>query len=129
MRGSLALLAVTVTLLTGCGQKYYYYDEYVNETARGALKSSKNVWVRTVDYNNDLITAELKRQGFTIDASKADFIITVHDESTELAFTVHDAKTNQIIFSKVAMFVLLPSMEDRRTFILSNLNLFLGVKA
>lgn len=125
-RGTILLIATIAALATtACGQKYVYYDDYVNGAARSKLQASKNVWIETVDYNNDLIATELKALGFSIDASKADFVISVSDAQTRMTFTVREAKSNDIVFSKVAIFTIIPTLDDRRDFIRQNLQLFL----
>ena len=118
---------LALAALSACGgSKYVTYDEYTNAALQSKLKGSKNVWVRKIDYNNDLIIAELKNRGFAIDASKADYVLDVADDGSQISLVVWDAKGSGIAFSKVATFKLPPRLEDRRNFIRESINLFSG---
>lgn len=137
-RLALGLAALPLALALGCaGPKYYVYDEYLNKEGQAKVANSKNVWVSTSDYNADLIIVELKDKGYTIDASKADFSMSLTSDQCSggldvkqaimtLTFSVRDARTSAVIFSKVGMYTAWPTNEQVREFIHENLALFQG---
>jgi len=140
-RLALGLAALPLALAFGCaGPKYYVYDEYLNKEGQAKVASSENVWVSTSDYNADLIIVELKDKGYTIDASKADFSMSLTSDQCAggldikqaimtLTFSVRDARTSAVIFSKVGMYTSWPTNEQVRAFIHENLALFQGHSA
>jgi hypothetical protein len=132
--GRTLLLGATLAVLgSGCARYNATYDEYLDVNAQARVAKSKNVWVSSVDYNNDLIVVELKAKGYTIDASKADYSIDLDTEVhwggfPTLTFSIKDAKTSKIIFSRVAFGPVGRPMtnDDVQHFIRSNLAEFQG---
>lgn len=142
LRLTLRLVAPMLALAAlGCaGPKYYVYDEYLNKEMQAKVSASKNVWVSTSDYNADLIIVELKQKGYAIDASKADFSMSLTSDvcasgmdakqaMMTLTFMVRDARSNGVIFSKVGMYTSWPTNEQVREFIHENLTIFQGPSA
>jgi hypothetical protein len=137
-RVAFGLAALPLALAFGCaGPKYYVYDEYLNKQGQAKVAASKNVWVSTSDYNADLIIVELKQKGYTIDASKADFSMSLTSDvctsgmdakqaMMTLTFSVRDARTSAVIFSKVGMYTAWPTNDQVREFIHENLANFQG---
>lgn len=129
-----ALLGLTMSsaLLgsAGCAtQKVFVYDSYANEQASAKVRGSKKVWIKTVDCDHDLLVAELKQQGFTIDRSQADYAIGVNEDGLAVTFNVYDGKTNELIYSKVYFrFLEEETHEQFRAFIRQNLNDFIAGK-
>jgi hypothetical protein len=139
LRLTMRLFAPILALAAiGCGgPKYYIYDEYLNKEAQAKVNTSKNVWVSTSDYNADLIIVELKQKGFTIDAAKADFSMSLTSDvcasgmdakqaMMTLTFMVRDVRTRAVIFSKVGMYTAWPTNVQVREFIHENLAVFQG---
>ena len=132
LAGLLAVFAV------GCAQHYAVYDEYLDTAGQAKVAKSKNVWVTSVDYNNDLIVVELKSKGYSIDASKADFSIDLDSDVftgtsayskfilTTLTFTVRDAKSGKVLFSRIGLYQKSPTNGEVQNFIKENLGLFQG---
>lgn len=130
---NLLLGATLVVMGTSCARFNATYDEYLDANAQARVAKSKNVWVTSIDYNNDLIVVELKAKGYTIDAAKADYSIDLDTEIhwggfPTLTFTIKDANTAKIIFSRVAFGPTGRPMTnaDVQEFIRSNLAEFQG---
>ncbi len=131
-----ALLALSAV---GCGQQYLLYDQYLDTAGQARVGKSKNVWVSSVDYNNDLIVVELKSKGYAIDAAKADFSIELDSDVfsgaslyskfilTTMTFTVKDAKNGKILVSKIGLYNIAPTNGDVQEFIRGNLAEFQGL--
>lgn len=133
------LLGATLAVMAvGCGPQYLLYDQYLDTAAQARVGKSKNVFVSSVDYNNDLIVVELKSKGYTIDAAKADFAIELDSDVfsgasvyskfilTTMTFTIKDAKTGKILFSKIGLYDRAPTNGDVQAFIRGNLAEFQG---
>lgn len=135
----IVLAGLMAASLGGCGQKYLLYDQYLDTAGQARVGKSKNVFVSSVDYNNDLIVVELKAKGYSIDASKADFSIELDSDVftgtsayskfilTTMTFTVKDAHTGKILFSKVGLYSKNPTNGEVQDFIRENLGVFQGV--
>ena len=99
----LGLVSVmSLAIVAGCGaQKTFVYDSYANTLASSKVRSSKKVWIKTVDCDHDLLVTELKAQGFTIDRSQADYAVGVSEDTFSVTFNVYDGKSDALIYSKV----------------------------
>lgn len=124
-------LIAAASLLGACAsQKVFVYDSYVNQEASAKVRSSKRVWIKTVDCDHDLLVTELKAQGFTIDRSQADYAIGVNEDGKAVTFNVYDGSTNELIYSKVYFrFLEKETHEQFRDFIRQNLNDFIAGKS
>ncbi len=130
-----AMLALTAV---GCGPQYLLYDQYLDPAGQARVGKSKNVFVSSVDYNNDLIVVELKAKGYSIDAGKADYAIELDSDVfnggsvyskfilVTMTFTVKDAKNGKILFSKIGLYSKAPTNGDVQEFIRGNLAEFQG---
>jgi len=118
-------------LAFGCAsQKVFVYDSYTNQQASAKVRSSKKVWIKTVDCDHDLLVTELKEQGFTIDRSQADYAIGVNEDGLAVTFNVYDGKSNELIYSKVYFrFLKEETHEQFREFIRQNLTDFIAGKS
>ncbi|MEO8903924.1 MAG: hypothetical protein ABI488_16510 [Polyangiaceae bacterium] len=128
-------LALSCCLLVGglgaCStQKTFLYDSYSNEIAASKVRASKKVWIKTVDCDNDLLVAELKASGFTIDRSQADYAVSVNEDQFAVTFNIYDGKSDVLIYSKVYFrFEEQETHEQFRAFIRQNLADFTAGKA
>ena len=122
---------LALTALAGCGgQKVFIYDAYNNATASARVRSSKKVWIKTVDCDHDLLVAELKSQGFVIDRSQADYAIGVNEDAQAVTFNIYDGKSNELIYSKVFFrYLEEETHEEFRKFIRENLADFISGKS
>ena len=117
----------SLALMAGCGsQKTFVYDSYANAVASAKVRTSKKVWIKTVDCDHDLLVAELKSQGFTIDRSQADYAVGVSEDAFAVTFNVYDGRSDALIYSKVFFrFEEEQTHEQFRTFIRQTLEDFI----
>jgi len=121
---------VLASSLAACStQKTFLYDSYSNEVA-AKIRASKKVWIKTVDCDHDLLVAELKASGFTIDRSQADYAVSVSEDQFAVTFNIYDGKSDALIYSKVYFrFEEQETHEQFRAFIRQNLADFTAGKA
>jgi hypothetical protein len=125
------VLALAGSSLAACStQKTFLYDSYSNEVAAAKIRASKKVWIKTVDCDHDLLVAELKASGFTIDRSQADYAVSVSEDQFAVTFNIYDGKSDALIYSKVYFrFEEQETHEQFRAFIRQNLADFTAGKA
>lgn len=131
MRISTLICLLGLAVLPGCGsQKTFLYDSYANATLSAKVRASKKVWIKTVDCDHDLLVAELKAKGFTIDRSQADYAVSVSEDAFAVTFSVYDGRSDALIYSKVYFrFEEDETHEQFRAFIRQNLEDFIAGKA
>ena len=127
----LASTGLLLGSLVACGgQNAFLYDSYANKIAVAKVRTSKKVWIKTVNCDHDLLVTELKASGYTIDSSQADYAISVNEDQFAVTFNIYDGKSDALIYSKVYFrFEEEETHEHFRAFIRQNLTDFSAGKA